>query len=381
VIAGIRQDFAGQFQNPECNSKSPLRLHRLNTMTPAMDRKPITSPRLAVVPVLWRWTKRLIAVVLVLVVLALLGGATFQFVATQKLERKHPAPGRLFDVGGHRLHLHSQGNGSPAVIIDAGLSGASYDWETVATGISAFSSVCTYDRAGYGWSDLGPRPRTSQRAVAELRALLRAAKIEPPFILVGHSWGGLNVRLYASEHPGEVAGVVLVDALNTDGLPPDSNFNEVSPVLKFLKATACCGSTWLAAPAFIKEPSNDRAALKLRQGMLSRAKSIRAICDELEGEANWLAVRSVLRPLGNLPVAVISRHIVERPSTDSLALTDQDWLRGQKALPQISSNSTFIMAHTDIHDLQFHEPELIVNAVRQMVGSVRNSEPFGVRAR
>jgi hypothetical protein len=80
-------------------------------------------------------------------------------------------------------------------------------------------------------------------------------------------------------------------------------------------------------------------------------------------------------------VAVISRHIVERPSTDSLALTDQDWLRGQKALPQISSNSTFIMAHTDIHDLQFHEPELIVNAVRQMVGSVRNSEPFGVRAR
>jgi pimeloyl-ACP methyl ester carboxylesterase len=330
---------------------------------------------------LWKWTRRLALGLLGAVLLVVLSGATYQFVATRNLERNHPAPGRWFDVGGHRLHLHSQGIGSPAVIIDAGLSGASYDWETVATGVSAFSLVCTYDRAGYGWSDPGPRPRTSQQVVAELRALLRQAKIEPPFILVGHSWGGLNARLFASQHPDEVAGLVLVDALNTDLLPPNSNFHKVSPALKFLKATAWCGSTWLAAPAFIQEPSNDRAALKLRQGMLSRAKSIRAICDELEGEANWLEVRSVLRPLGNLPVAVISRHIVESPATNSLALTDQDWLQGQKALPQISSNSTFIMARTDIHDLQFHEPELIVNAVRQMVGSVRNSERFGVRAR
>jgi hypothetical protein len=105
--------------------------------------------------------------------------------------------------------------------------------------------------------------------------------------------------------------------------------------------------------------------------MLARTKSIRAICDELEGETNWLEVRSRLRPLGNLPVTVISRHIVEKPATNSPGLTDQDWLRGQKALPQISSNSTFIMAHTEIHDLQFHEPELILNAVREMVESVR----------
>jgi hypothetical protein len=84
-----------------------------------------------------------------------------------------------------------------------------------------------------------------------------------------------------------------------------------------------------------------------------------------------LEVRSALRPLGHLPVTVISRHIVERPSTNSLILTDQDWLRGQKALPGISSKSTFIMARTDIHDIQFHEPELVVNAVRQMVESVR----------
>ena len=190
------------------------------------------------------------------------------------------------------------------VVIDAGLSGASYDWEHVAFGIAAFTTVCTYDRAGYGWSDSGPRPRTSQRAVAELRTLLREAKVSPPYVLLGHSWGGLNVRLYASQHLEEIAGLVLVDALNMDLLPPDAKFHELGPALKFLNGTAWCGSTWLAASTFIREPSNDLAALKLRRSMLSRTKSIHAICDELSGEANWLEVRSALKPLGNLPLTV-----------------------------------------------------------------------------
>ncbi len=321
--------------------------------------------------VLWKWTRRLTLGLLALVLLAVLTGATYQFVATRNLERKHPAPGQLFDVGGHRLHLQHQGTGSPAVIIDAGLSGASHDWETVATGVSAFSLACTYDRAGYGWSDPGPRPRTSQQVVAELRALLRQAKIEPPFILVGHSWGGLNVRLFASLHPEGVAGLVLVDAMNTDLDSESAPFGQVSPLFKLLNATAWCGTTWLAIPAFVQEPAKNAEALKLRQAMLSRTESVHAICDELAGQGNWLEVRSALRPLGHLPVAVISRRITEQPSNNSAALSDQDWLKGQKALPGISSNSTFVMAQTDIHDIQFHEPELIVSAVRQMVESVR----------
>ena len=257
------------------------------------------------------------------------------------------------------------------VVIDAGLSGASYDWEHVASGIAAFTTVCTYDRAGYGWSDSGPRPRTSQRAVAELRTLLREAKVSPPYVLLGHSWGGLNVRLYASQHLEEIAGLVLVDALNMDLLPPDAKFHELGPALKFLNGTAWCGSTWLAASTFIREPSNDLAALKLRRSMLSRTKSIHAICDELSGEANWLEVRSALKPLGNLPLTVVSRRIVDAPSTNTPGLTDQDWLRGQRALPGISSNSTFIMAQTDIHDIQFHEPGLIIDAVRREVELAR----------
>lgn len=320
---------------------------------------------------LWKWIKRLMCGLLALLLLAVIAGATCQLVATRRVERKHPAPGRLFDVGGHRLHLHRQGRGSPAVIIDAGLSGASYDWETVATGVSAFSVVCTYDRAGYGWSDPGSRPRTSQQAVAELRALLRQAKIEPPFILVGHSWGGLNVRLFASQHPEEVAGLVLVDALNTDLLPDDTGIFQVPAVFKLLNATAWFGTTWLAIPKFVREPSNDPNGLELRQAMLSRAKSVHAIFAELTGEANWQTVRSELKPLGALPVAVISRRIEENSLTNPAALLEQQWINGQKALAGISSNSTFVVAKTSIHDIQFHEPALIVNSIRQMVESVR----------
>jgi hypothetical protein len=165
--------------------------------------------------------------------------------------------------------------------------------------------------------------------------------------------------------------LVLVDALNTDLLPPDAKFHELGPALKFLNGTAWCGSTWLAASVFIREPSNDLAALKMRRSMLSRTKSIHAIYDELTGESNWLEVRSAMRPLGYLPLTVISRRIVDAPSTNPSGLTDQDWLKGQRALPGISSNSTFIMAQTDIHDIQFREPGLIIDAVRREVESVR----------
>ncbi len=161
------------------------------------------------------------------------------------------------------------------VVIDAGLSGASYDWETVASGISVFTTVCTYDRAGYGWSDPSPHPRTSQQVVAELHTLLLRAGIETPFILLGHSWGGLNVRLLASQHPEEVAGLVLVEALNTDVLPTNAPLNQVPIMFKLLNATAWCGTGGLAVAGYVREPSGDPKRLHARQGMLTEWQSIR----------------------------------------------------------------------------------------------------------
>jgi pimeloyl-ACP methyl ester carboxylesterase len=132
---------------------------------------------------------------------------------TGLMYRLPPPPGKLFDVGGYRLHLHIQGQGSPAAIMDSGLIGNSLLWSNVIPAVARLTQACAFDRAGYAWSDPAPPhvPRTSAQIVAELRAALRAAGVEPPYILIGHSLGGINMLVYAYTHPSEVAGLVMVD--------------------------------------------------------------------------------------------------------------------------------------------------------------------------
>jgi pimeloyl-ACP methyl ester carboxylesterase len=125
--------------------------------------------------------------------------------------RTPPVPGRLVSLGSHRLHVHCLGDGSPVVVFDAALGGSSLSWTFIQPAVAAFTTACTYDRAGFGWSDAGPMPRTAGRIAAELHALLRAAEVPPPYVLVGHSFGGLSIRAYASSYPEDVAGLVFVD--------------------------------------------------------------------------------------------------------------------------------------------------------------------------
>ena len=127
----------------------------------------------------------------------------------------YPPPGRLVDIGGWRLHLNCTGEpmaGRPTVVLEAGAGDFSVEWSLVQPGVDRFAHVCSYDRGGDGWSDLGPHPRTFRQIVYELHTLLERAGERGPYILVGHSYGGWLVRLYQSTYPGEVAGMVLVDA-------------------------------------------------------------------------------------------------------------------------------------------------------------------------
>jgi pimeloyl-ACP methyl ester carboxylesterase len=150
------------------------------------------------------------------VVLLVSIGAVYQAIVSRREKSRYPPPGRLVDVGGHRLHYLCLGEGSPTVILDAGLSGSSLDWSLVQPQIATFTRVCAYDRAGYGWSDAGPKPRSSQRLVEELSLLLSKAGLQDQYVLVGHSFGGWNMRLFACQHPEHVVGMVLVDAAPED---------------------------------------------------------------------------------------------------------------------------------------------------------------------
>lgn len=124
---------------------------------------------------------------------------------------RYPPPGRLVSLGSHRLHIRCAGEGAPAVVFDAALGASSLSWSLVQPAVARVTRACTYDRAGFGWSEPGPRPRTAGRIADELRALLDQAGVAPPFVLVGHSFGGLVARLFHARHPADVAGLVLIE--------------------------------------------------------------------------------------------------------------------------------------------------------------------------
>ena len=123
----------------------------------------------------------------------------------------YPPPGRLIDIGTHRLHLRCDGEGTPTVVFDAALGASSLSWSLVHPAVARVTRACVYDRAGFGWSDAGPLPRTAGRIADELHELLRRRQVPGPYVLVGHSFGGLVMRLFAARHATDVAGLVLIE--------------------------------------------------------------------------------------------------------------------------------------------------------------------------
>src|SRR5215203_3967127 len=162
-----------------------------------------------------RFMRRIGRVLLVLIVVLLalaVAGAIYQAIATERAERAYPPPGEMVDVGGYSLHINCVGQGSPTVVLDAALGIFSAQWVRVQREVSGTTRVCAYDRAGMGWSEIGPEPRDAKQITGELHTLLSKADIEGPYVLVGHSFGGMYMQTYAARYPDEVAGVALVDS-------------------------------------------------------------------------------------------------------------------------------------------------------------------------
>ena len=189
------------------------------------------------------------AVVLIVILLA---GATYQGVATALERRRYPHPGSLIDVGGHQLHIYCTGEGAPAVVLEASASGMSAAWGLVQPEVARVTQVCSYDRAGLGWSEAGDRPYDPGRVPDELHALLRAAGVPPPYVLSGHSLGASFMRGFASRYAGEVAGLVEIDpAVAMAGEPP------LLPLSPWLARTGVLRATRLSSAAAngLPEPS------------------------------------------------------------------------------------------------------------------------------
>jgi pimeloyl-ACP methyl ester carboxylesterase len=324
---------------------------------------------------LWRWTKRVLAGLAATVVILLLAGAAYQFIATKLDERKYPPPGRLVDVGGHRLHLYCLGKGTPTVVLDAGLGGGVLDWSTVQPGVSKFARVCAYDRAGMAWSDSGVRPRTSQQVVTELHALLGNAGVRAPYVLVGHSIAGIHVQLYASQYPDEVAGVVLVDSSHEDQLSRKGMTAIPSFYPPLIKALSPFGVVRLINEVGAPSPNIPPDVDAERAAIYSHTRSMYSYADEISAIAvSMEQLRAAPMRLGDKPLIVLTRGMKEANQAGSPEGAEQGeraWAELQADLARRSSSGKQIIAEKSGHYIQFDQPDLVIDAIRQVVEATR----------
>lgn len=308
-------------------------------------------------------------------------GAVYQYVATQLDARRFPPPGRLVDVGGFRLHIHCTGADGPTVILEAGMGLSSLEWSRVQPQIAHFARVCAYDRAGYGWSDPSPAPRTSHVMAQELHRLLVNAGVPGPYILVAHSFGAFTARLYAREHPDEVAGMVLVDPSHEDQylripavLKPSRRAllrNQLSfrlmPLLSWLGVTRLRDhEDYHDYPAPLRAAVRALSLRTAAQSALSR--------EALDFDASAAQVRA--NPsLGDLPLVVITEG--RSPSWLSLAQARawHDYLMSMHAeLARLSTNGSHRVAERSGHMIPLEEPELVTAIVQHLVTLARLRE-------
>lgn len=338
---------------------------------------------------LFGWVKKIILLVVALAVLLVVAGASYQAIENAADARHFHPQGKFIDVAGHQLTINCTGQGSPTIVLDSGLGVPAIGWQAVQTEVAKFTRVCSYDRAGYGYSDAGPMPRTSAQIAQELHTLLQNAGEKPPYVLVGHSFGGFNVRVYNGQYPDQVAGIVLVDASEEDQvqLMPASfkKFSEqqqkqlksqerMAPILNRLGITR-----FLAARQPV--PSGVSSDLWREYLYLSlMPKFAQATASELQSFDESARQVHAAGTLGDKPLEVLTagKSVDRKLLPAGISQKDLDDLRElwvndlQLREARLSSRGKRTMVPDSTHMIPFERPDAIVAAIHEVWEAVNS---------
>lgn len=299
-------------------------------------------------------------------------------------------PGQLVSVNGFRLSLYCLGNGSPAVIFDSGFLDWAPSWSTVQPQIAKWTRVCSFDRAGTGFSDPGPMPRTSLRIAEELHSALHRAGIAGPYILVGHAFGGDNVRTFADLHMREVAGLILVDADATD-LEPEamqeldrrgrgelvSQLRDCRNAIAEHKPLPSLGSApddskkTCAQQLFFRGLPEAEWSPELNAKLLEIAQTKIAMYDAFASEMEQMTrdedyLQQHRRSFGSRPIRVLTSGHHGMPDVPDRVKYQHDITKAQTRWLALSSNSKQIFAHSNSEYVQFDDPQTVISAIREV---------------
>jgi pimeloyl-ACP methyl ester carboxylesterase len=315
--------------------------------------------------------------------------------AQDRLASAPSAPGRLIDVGGWRLHLYCTGAarpGQPTVILETGIGDFSVEWSLVQPRVAQFARVCSYDRSGDGWSELGPSPRTLHQIVYELHTLLQKANETPPYVMVGHSYGGWLVQLYVSTYPTDVAGIALIEPgesdplrLTADGsakrsselpatrsIPPIKTSSpldesDVPPVALAQMKTAAQRAQLDPNPGERQKLPVD--AQSMRAWALGRWQHIAATFNPFELE-ELAALRAdhakSVHPVGDRPLIVVTRGRPDETGPDA-EKWEAEHRKDHTMLAALSTKGKLVIAQESAHHVQLEQPELVATVIAELV--------------